>query len=172
MSTMVTCAKCFEDRSDEDLLDSNGDVVPCRGCGSKSIATSDLDLDPMTPNGSAEPEPTPMASADERVCAYGPCAKSVLRPDTHIGWYSKFCSRDHASAAKAERGDTPTPRPAGRQPAPRPEHPARSTAPSRTPPDADLRRRYFDLLMDRAAAAEQPSDDLLDRIERLLEILQ
>src|SRR5215211_6619235 len=100
MSTMVTCAKCFEDRSDEDLLDSNGDVVPCRGCGSKSIATSNFELEPPLPNGAAVPE---APHVDVRICGYGPCDQPVIRPEAKgSGWYKVYCSRGHATAAKAE----------------------------------------------------------------------
>ena len=163
MSTMVTCAKCFEDRSDEDLLDSNGDVVPCRGCGSKSVATSEFDLDTPAPNG-ADPRLEP--SLEARVCGYGPCDEPVMRPDSHAGWYSAYCSRAHASAAKTERGDQPASKPL-RKRTPKP-----APTPARAPvSDSDLRRRYFDLLMEKATATDQPSDEVLDRIERLLGVL-
>jgi hypothetical protein len=134
------------------------------GMASRSHAAQPLAVDQPEPTPTPPPvvsvaeEPaTEPPAAAERVCAYDPCGKPVMRPDTHVGWYSRFCSREHASTAKAEREDAAPPKPT-RQ---------RRTA----EPDLDMHRRYFDLLMDRAAAADPPSEDLLNRIEHLLEVL-
>jgi hypothetical protein len=159
VSAMVTCTECFEDRSDEELIDDNGDMLPCAGCGSRSVATTE-----SPPVGNHLALAPTAADEPPRVCAYGPCDESVMHPNSPRGWYSKFCSLAHSKAAK--RNGAPVAKPAASPTPAKPTPPAVSPAPS-----TDLRRRYLDLLMDKAADAESPSADILDRIERLLEVL-
>jgi hypothetical protein len=156
----VGCGREFKPAAPGDIFCSSR----CAGLSARAVAVAPLDLegpDDDDDDGLVQERPAPAEPpAAARVCAFGPCDKPVLRPGAHVGWYSKFCSRDHASAAKAQREQEPTP-----------ARPAKPTTRATAGRDGELRRRYFDLLMDKAAAEDPPSKELLDRIERLLEEL-
>jgi len=161
---VTLCADCFEDRSDETLVDEGGNVLPCPACGSTRMSN----VAEPEPAAESSPATDSRAIATRRTCTYGPCDLPPLRPNGQQGWQSRYCSWGHVQAAKT------TPEAVAATMVERPPRPMLLRDPEPNLPAAltDLRRRYFELLMDLAAKHPDPCPGtLLDRIERVLETL-